>query len=210
MKGGKLRENFTSQLSKLGVTYVDLLLIHWPFELGKNGFPTHEEAWLGLEELKRDGLALSIGVSNYSIKDLERTLAVATQPISCNQIEHHPYVYEKSLPLLEFMKAKIITCVSYAPSQPITKYAGGPLDPILERIATAVSSRHGSAVKPGQILLQWNAQLGNVVLTTSAKEWRMKEQLTIIPDLTAEEMKEITEGGKAGGHQRTYMPHMDL
>lgn len=80
------------------------MLIHWPFELGSNGFPTHEEAWKELELLKDEGLAKSIGVSNYRISDLQRTIKVARHAITVNQIELHPYVLKESKALLAFMK----------------------------------------------------------------------------------------------------------
>lgn len=83
---------------------MDLLLIHWPYELGKDDFPTHEEAWTMLEGFKDEGLVKSIGVSNYRIKDLETTLKIAKHAITVNQIESHPYVLETSRPLLAFMK----------------------------------------------------------------------------------------------------------
>ena len=63
-------------------------------------------------------------MSNYTIKDLQRTLKVAKEKISVNQIELHPYVYEASKPLLAFMKEHGITIEAYGPSQPVTKYAG--------------------------------------------------------------------------------------
>lgn len=108
-----------TQLEKLGVSYVDLYLIHWPYEFGKPGYPTHEEAWKVLEELKDEGLAKcvfrspfgpaqlnrtlrSIGVSNYRISDLEKTLAIARYRPTVNQIELHPYVLKASEPLLAF------------------------------------------------------------------------------------------------------------
>jgi diketogulonate reductase-like aldo/keto reductase len=47
-----IRESLQTSLSKLGVSYVDLFLIHWPYDLGKDGYPTHEEAWKIMEELK--------------------------------------------------------------------------------------------------------------------------------------------------------------
>lgn len=119
-----MRENVINQLAKLQVDHVDLLLIHWPHDMGKPGFPTHEEAWLQLEALKREGLTKSIGVSNYKLIDLEKTLAVATEPIDVNQIELHPYVYKHSTPLLELMAKNGIIAEAYGPSQPVTKYAG--------------------------------------------------------------------------------------
>lgn len=205
--------NFANQLKKLQVDKVDLLLIHWPFLSGKNGYPTLAESWLGLEALKKRGLAKSIGVSNYRIKDLELTLSVAApNSIAVNQIELHPYIYERSKPLLAFCKAQNITIEAYAPTAPLNKFPGGPLDPVLDRIAAAVSARSGKTVVPSQILLKWISQLGHVVVTTSGKDWRMKEQLEsyAIGELLQSEMEEIEiVGATVVGNKRVYMPHMD-
>ena len=128
------------------------------------------------------------------------------------------------------MKENGITIEAYGPSQPVTKFAGtslllltpsvvivtdtsqegGPLDPVLVKIAAAVTSRSGSStpIVPTQVLLKWVSQIGAVVVTTSGKDWRMKQQLTVTPDLTEEEMREIeTEGATV--HQRGFMKHMD-
>ena len=57
LKGKTALETLTRQLELLRTSYVDLYLIHWPTDLGKDGFPTHEEAWKQLEEVKKKGLA---------------------------------------------------------------------------------------------------------------------------------------------------------
>lgn len=90
---------------------MDLYLIHWPINqpgtpgyttAADHGMPTNEAAWAILEQLHDEGLAKSIGVSNYRIEDLEKTLKVARIRPSCNQIEMHPYVLKQSAPLLEY------------------------------------------------------------------------------------------------------------
>lgn len=104
-------------------------LIHVPTKLGTEGFPTHKEAWKVMCDLKDEGLARSIGVSNYRISDLEKvgalsrvevdsssaltilsalaqTMDGAKHPITCNQIEFHPFVYSKLAPLVEFCESR--------------------------------------------------------------------------------------------------------
>ncbi|KAI5474202.1 hypothetical protein MNV49_003967 [Pseudohyphozyma bogoriensis] len=199
-----IRGNFEKQLKLLGVSYVDLYLIHWPYEFGKPGYPSNEEAWKQLEALKDEGLAKSIGVSNYRIQDLEKTLAIAKHRPSINQIE-----LKEATPLLNFLKKEKIAYSVYAPTGPLNKAPGGPLDPVLEKIAAAKSSS-GTKVEPSQVLLKFASQLGALVITTSGKEWRMKEQLAAggIPELTDAEIREISEVG-ATHPKRFYMQHMD-
>ena len=99
-------------------------LIHTPTKLGKEGFPTHQEAWKTMCDLRDEGLVKSIGVSNFRVSDLEKvskmsksplelgtmidpqlpaqTLEGARYPITCNQIEFHPFVSKSLAPLAEF------------------------------------------------------------------------------------------------------------
>lgn len=86
---------------------------------------------------------------------------------------------------------------------------GGPLDPVLTSIATAMSTRSSKNVVPSQVLLKFTEHLGAVVVTTSGKEWRMQEQLAAggIPSLTAEEVESIESASK-DHYKRVYMPHM--
>lgn len=107
------------------------------------------------------------------------------------------------------MKEHGITIEAYGPSQPVTKFSGGPLDETLIRIASALTTRSGSSTEPTQVLLKWVRQLGAVVVTTSGKDWRMKQQLTVVPDLTEEEMEDIEREG-AKQHCRGFMKHMDV
>lgn len=110
---------------------------------------------------------------------------------------------------------------------------GGPIDPVLENVAAAVSARAGgTAVSPSQVLLQLSSQLGNIVITTSGKDWRMKEWVFVplyclvlmsnssslrisrqlsaggLPPLTKDEIQELLDVSK-DYHRRTFMLHMD-
>lgn len=126
--------NFKKQCEKLGVTFVDLYLLHWPSEYDAyvgitKPMPSNVECWAEMEKLKDSGVVGEIGVSNYRIVDLEPLLAMAKHKPVCNQIEMQwvdlkiaytrfvlitsflfslrflsPYVYERSKPLLAFRK----------------------------------------------------------------------------------------------------------
>lgn len=73
-------------LERLGLGYVDLYLIHAPFEQGQR-----LAQWRGLVELKRQGKARAIGVSNFSIKHIEELKAAGLSMPAANQIELHPW-----------------------------------------------------------------------------------------------------------------------
>lgn len=94
---------FNASLKKLGLDYIDLYLIHAPFFSDKK--EEHQAKWKQMEELKKQGLAKSIGVSNYLPEHLEWILESCSIPPAINQIEFHPYLQHKDL--LKFHKEKV-------------------------------------------------------------------------------------------------------
>ncbi|KAM0749928.1 NADP-dependent D-sorbitol-6-phosphate dehydrogenase [Meredithblackwellia eburnea MCA 4105] len=203
-----IRGTFLSQLKKIGVSYVDLYLIHSPLNFGTPGYPTYEEAWKELEKLKDEGLIKSLGVSNFAVSDIQKILAVAKHRPTVNQIEFHPYLYKETERLYNFLKEEKIAIAAYAPSLPVTHATGGPIDPVLEKVAAAASEREGKKVEPGQVLLKLASEMGAIVVTTTSKEFRMKEQLAAgAIMLTDAEIAELKEAGDKLA-KRNYMPHM--
>ncbi|KAL0066459.1 hypothetical protein AAF712_006502 [Marasmius tenuissimus] len=203
-KGDTPKSKLVESLKKLGLDYVDLYLIHSPHVARAQG--NLQDLWKGMEEVKKEGLAKSIGVSNFDVDALKEVVQVATVVPSANQIEFHPYVWNKVKPIYEYAKEKGITIESYGGLVPVTKAPGGPLDPVLEKIAQRLSKESGKTVSAGHILTKWQIQKGIVVVTTSSKESRIKETLEIraLPDLTSDEIREIeVEGSKI--HKRVYM-----
>ena len=79
---------------------------------------------------------------------------------------------------------------------------------MLEQVTEAISARHGDQVTTSQVLLKLASQRA-LVVTTSGKDWRMKEQLAAaaLPDLTEQEVKRLTDAAKP--HSRGFMKHMD-
>ncbi len=181
------KKAFEESLSKLGLGYVDLYLIHAPY------FAKTDEdlqaKWAELEEIQASGKAKSIGVSNFLQKHLEVILKTAKVVPAINQIEYHPYLQHGDL--LDFHRKHGIATSAYAPLTAITKAAPGPLDKTYETLAKKYD------VTPGEIALRWVIDQGFVALTTSGKEERMKQYLKVFSfKLTPEEVKEITEIGK--------------
>lgn len=82
--GQTVKESLKISLTKLGLDYVDLFLIHIPAQARKEG--NLSQVWEGMEEVKRDGLAKSIGVSNFSVEDLNVILETAKVVPSVNQV----------------------------------------------------------------------------------------------------------------------------
>ncbi|KIK59627.1 hypothetical protein GYMLUDRAFT_44594 [Collybiopsis luxurians FD-317 M1] len=202
-----VKDALKTSLKKLGLNYVDLYLIHSPFRAFKEG--KLKQWWKEMEELKKEGLAKSIGVSNFTVEHLQIILEDATVVPAVNQIEVHPYVWDTASQIYSFCKEKRILIQSYGGLSPIVRVPGGPLDPILASAAARLSNESGSPVSLGQVLSKWLIQKEVVVLTTSSKASRIKEALSTasLPDLTADEISAIeTEGVKS--HKRFFMGHV--
>ncbi|GAA6016526.1 hypothetical protein JCM10207_002827 [Rhodosporidiobolus poonsookiae] len=206
-----VRASFEASLKKLGLSYVNLYLIHWPYDFPKLD-TTIEETWKVLEELKDAGLARSIGVSNFRVRDIEKILNIPDlkHKPAINQIEFHPFMYNAGEELYQYLKKHDIALEAYGPTSPITKFSGGEFDGALDKVVKAVSERAGQDVEGGQVLLKLASQRGAIVVTTSSKEWRLKQQLAAggLPDLTQDEIDSLVSAAKPAP-QRAFMKHMD-
>ena len=139
-------------LRRLGLPYVDLYLIHWPFP------GLRMDSWRAMERLQKEGKCRSIGVSNYMVSHLEEHFAEATVPPSVNQVEFSPFLYQKDL-LAYCQKRK----VSFEAYSPLTK--GHRLgDPTIQSMARQLGRT------PAQILLRWGLQHGCIVIPKSSRK----------------------------------------
>ncbi|PCH37991.1 Aldo/keto reductase [Wolfiporia cocos MD-104 SS10] len=204
--GQTVRDTLVTSLKKLRVDYVDLFLIHSP----KNHEGKLSAVWKEVEALQKEGLAKSIGVSNFRIQDLEEILGNASVVPAVNQIEYHPYVLKASQPLLEYAKSKNILITSYGGLTPIARFPGGPIDSVLSSIAARVSETAGQTVNQGQVLQLWLRAQNIPAISTSSKESRIKEYLATetLPGLTADEVQAINEAGSKT-HHRVFQKWLD-
>ncbi|KAI0352105.1 Aldo/keto reductase [Trametes cingulata] len=205
-EGVTVRDKLMESLKKLGTDYVDLFLLHSPVHLAGKV----RSAWKELEELQKEGLVRSIGVSNFRVEDLEDLLEVATVVPAVNQIEYHPYVFKASQPLLEFHKKHNIVTTSYGGMAPLVHHKGGPVDPVLASVRERLEKETGREVTAGQVLGLWLRAQGIPQITTSSKLERVKEYLATetLPDLTPEEVHAINEAGSQV-HVRVLCKWMD-
>lgn len=123
---GQAKVGLQQSLERMGLEYVNLFLIHWPVPIHPvagdpysfaNGYDNdmdiYTETWSQMEELKRSGLAKSIGVSNFNHLQLEALLKVATIKPAMNQIECHPLLSQ--VKLIEFCHKHDIQVTAYSP-----------------------------------------------------------------------------------------------
>ncbi|KZT37972.1 Aldo/keto reductase [Sistotremastrum suecicum HHB10207 ss-3] len=207
--GKSVREAFLESLKKLQIDYVDMFLIHSPmFVVGRM-----KEVWEEIESFQKEGLAKTIGVSNFRVGDLEELLKTAKVIPAVNQIEYHPYTAKSAQPILEFNKKHGIATESYGGLTSIVKQPGGPVDPVVAKIRQRLISTTGKQdITDAQVLLKWLEAKDLIILTTTSKWERLQEYLAAasLPPLTSEEVQAIDDAGSQV-HFRRYqiMKHMD-
>jgi len=209
-EGRSIRDCLVASLKKMNLEYVDLFLIHSPFFLGHNSIT---EAWKQIEDIQKEGLAKSIGVSNFRVKDLETLLATATVVPAVNQIEYHAFTAKSAEPIVAFHKKHGIVTETYGGLMSLRR-KGSPVDEVVTKVQQRLIETSGNkSISEGQVLLKWLQFKGFVAITTSSKKERLLEYLATpsLPDLTAEEVAEIDAAGFSGEHYRHYkvMKHMD-
>lgn len=176
---------FDASLQRLGVAYVDLYLVHWPFSLPPadiHGKPPEKraETWRAMEEIYKSGRAKAIGVSNYTIRHLEEMKNYATVMPTVNQVEFNPFLYQKEM--LEYCTQHGILVEAYSPLVHGEKLA----DP---RIG-AIAQKYGKS--NAQIFIRWSMQHGCVPLPKSTHQERIQENFNVFDfDLSAEDMEAL-------------------
>lgn len=164
-----LEECFSASLERLGLEYVDLYLLHFPFWAKS---PAELQAkWAELEAIKASGRVRSIGVSNFLIDHLESILETAKIPPAINQIELHPWLPRTEL--LAYLREKNIAVSAYGPLTAVVKAAKGDA---LEEAYADLAKKYG--VSPSEIGLRWCIDQGIVAITTSSNEGRMHQYQT--------------------------------
>ncbi|MCI4358501.1 MAG: aldo/keto reductase [Thermoplasmata archaeon] len=148
---------FERSRSRLGVSTVDLYLIHWPVP-GKR-----EESWRALTQLQQEGRARAIGVSNFTIAHLEALARVSEVTPAVNQVEFSPFLFQAEL--LEYCCSHGIQLEAYSPL-----VRGRRLDhPVIGALAAA----HGKS--PAQVVLRWDLQHGVIPIPKSTRPERIQE-----------------------------------
>lgn len=193
-------------LRDLGLDYLDLYLIHWPVviqpgipfpQTGDQLLPLTETSlratWQALEQAVDQGLCRHIGVSNFSLKKLERLLSLARIRPEVNQVELHPYLQQSEL--LAFAQTQGILLTGYSPlgsgDRPASlKQAVEPhllSDPVINEIAA--QQNHS----PAQVLLAWAIQRGTIAIPKSTNSERLQQNLAAADlVLTADQMEQIS------------------
>ena len=165
-----------ASLGQLEMEDVDLYLIHWPVPSQDK----YVETWQAFIELQQEGLVRSIGVSNFQPAHLERIIKETGVTPVVNQVELHPRFQQTGL-RHEHAELGIVT-EAWSP------LAQGQVldDPAIQQIA------ENHAKTPGQVVIRWHLQLGNVVIPKSVTPSRIAENFDVFDfALSDSEMAEI-------------------
>jgi len=161
-------------LKRLGLSYVDLYLVHWPVH------GPRLDTWRAMETLLDAGKCRAIGVSNYMVRHLTELLGACRVAPSVNQVELSPFLYPKDL--VRFCEQKRIVLGAYSP---LTK--GMKLK---HPAVVAAAKKVGRT--PAQVLIRWALEHGFVVLPKSVTKGRIEENARVFDfSLGAEEMRAL-------------------
>ncbi|ORX37009.1 NADP-dependent oxidoreductase domain-containing protein [Kockovaella imperatae] len=216
-KVGEVRAAVQESVAKLGFI-PDLLLVHTPFVPEDGRLLAF---WQELENMVEDGTlqGCSLGVSNFRPQDIEILMHSARIKPVCNQIEFHPYALAHLDSLFATHSKYGIATQAYGPLQPLIAHpTGGPIKPILKRIAGILSNDSGQNVDEASVLLLWTIGKGAAAITTSSNPVNIAKMAAIdrLRDLTEAEIDEIDQAGRKvhfkgwAGHMSKDYPVPDL
>lgn len=180
------RHAFKESLERLETDHVDLYLIHWPTPARDR----YVETWKALIGLRDEGLIRTIGVSNFQPPHLRRIIEETGEVPAVNQIELHPYLQQAGL-RREHEDHGIVT-EAWSP------LAQGQVldDPIITGLAEA------HEVSPGQVVLRWQLQHGNVVFPKSVTPERIAQNRDVfgfhLSPAEVEAIDALDRGGRIG------------
>ncbi|MCL2582385.1 MAG: aldo/keto reductase [Streptosporangiales bacterium] len=171
---GQERETIEESLKSLGVDYVDLWLVHWP----PNG-EARPDTWKSFISAQQQGKATSIGVSNYSLDQIDELIQATGQAPALNQIPWNPFAYDKTI--ADGLKERGVALEGYSPLK-----KSDLANPVLGEIAAA------HARTPAQVILRWHVEHGFVVIPRSSRTERIKENFDLFDfELSGEEISRV-------------------
>lgn len=177
-------------LSKLGTDYLDLYLMHWP-----DGSQDIEETIKAMKELYDTKKIKAFGVSNFTIKHLEKAIPIAEKigiPITVNQVEFHPGLYQKEL--MDFCKENKIVLEAYSP------LARGKVSD--NDVLSNIASKYNKT--PAQITLRWILDKDIVVIPKASSEEHIVDNMDVF-DFALDDV-DIESINNMGNSERLVVP----
>lgn len=165
-------ESFQGSLDRLGLEYVDLLLIHQPYN-------DVYGAWRAMEELQKAGKIRAIGISNFAVDRAVDLAEFNEITPAVNQIEINPF--QQQTEAIEALKAEGIQPEAWAP------FAEGKNGIFTNEVLTSIGKKYNKSV--AQVIIRWLLENDIVVLAKSTKPERMAENMDVFDFQLNEEDK---------------------
>jgi 2,5-diketo-D-gluconate reductase A len=173
-RAGRERETLDESLDALGFEYVDLWLIHWP-----PGGEARPDVWEQLLELRAEGLAREVGVSNYSVRQIDELERATNRLPAVNQIEWSPARFDRDV--LEAHRTRGVQLEGYSPFKSMN---------IRDRRLVEIARELG--VTPAQVVLRWHVEHQIVAIPKSTNADRIAENAEIfgfeLPESAVEQL----------------------
>lgn len=211
---GPAEAELEETLKQLGLTYLDLYLVHWPvaFEPGNGLVPPHPtkegevlldmktslvDTWKTMIKLKETGKVKAIGVSNFTIEHIKGLIAATGVVPAVNQIEAHPLLPQDDL--VAYCKQVGVHITAYSPLG--NNFVGKPM--LTENAAVKeVAEKLGAT--PAQVLVAWGVYRGYSVIPKSVQEGRIISNFKQVA-LSEEDYEKVTAIG-VGNFERFNIP----
>jgi 2,5-diketo-D-gluconate reductase A len=171
---GRVRATMAESLKALGTDYVDLWLVHWP-PRGRNLVPL----WRDFLAVRDDGLTRAVGVSNYSLDQMDDLTEATGERPAVNQIPWSPSRYDADL--LAAHAERGVALEGYSPLKGTR---------LRDRTLVEIAAKYG--VTPAQVVLRWHIDIGVIVIPRSARPERIEQNLDLFSfSLTPEEVARL-------------------
>jgi len=188
LRAGDFERSVDESLGRLGLSYVDLLLIHWP----SKEVPLKETIDV-LCKTKREGKTRHVGVANFTVALIDEAAKLATEPLVTNQIEVHPFIDRSKV--VEASRRHGLSITAYCP---IARGAA-PGDAVLGRIGSA----HGKS--PAQVSLRYLIQKGIIPIPRTSNPQHLADNFAVFDfALSGAEMAELDKLN--GANKRIVSP----
>jgi 2,5-diketo-D-gluconate reductase A len=152
---GRERRTLEESLSKLGVDYVDLWLVHWP----PNGRAA-PRVWEQLVSARQDGLAKAVGVSNYSLAQIDELTEATGATPEVNQIRWGPSIYDANV--VSGLQQRGVVLEGYSPFK---------VSNLSDLTLASIAAEHDATT--AQVIVAWHIAHGFVVIPKSSRRERI-------------------------------------
>lgn len=209
-----VRPALEKSLSDLGVDYLDLYLIHWPMAfkdgwetklMGPDGRVPYSDAeftdtWEIMENLVREGLIRSIGVSNFNQQQIEWLLKCAQIKPVMNQVECHPYLNQSKM--LEFCRSKDIAMTGYR----VLGLLNDPRTAIHDPLISDMAKKYGKT--RAQVMIKFQLERGVIAIAKSSHHDNIQSNLDVFDfELETDDMAFIMKLDKGKKGRQMDVPY---